>query len=713
MMSLPQNYAERVYAGVLGKAIGVFLGHPFELWTYQQVMEELGEITGYVSDRFNNSPVVVTDDDLAGTFTFLRALPDYGCSLDLTAEQVGQTWLNYLVEGRTLIWWGGLGNSTEHTAYLNLKRGIPAPRSGSIAQNGRVVAEQLGSQIFIDGFAMVAGGDPALAADLARRAASVSHDGEALYAAQVMAAMEAQAFVEPDLTRCVDTALDFIPHDSDIYQLIQNLRGWHAAEPDWRVAREKLEAGYGYDSYPGVCHVVPNHGLIHLSLLYGGDDFQEAMKIVNTSGWDTDCNAGNVGCFLGIKNGLAAFDGPVDWRGPIADRFYMPSADGGRAITDAVRESIEVINLRRRLDGETLLIPKQGARFHFEFPGAVQGFETTDETLHVENVFGNSGLGKRSLALRYDLRQPGVPLRAATPTFIPEEFKTATQLTSEELTASPTLYPGQRIRASLKADADNPAAVGARLFISFYGADDVIEHAVGELFWISPGITTEMAWTLPDLRGRPVVAVGVQVESDQAQQGSVYLDWLTWDGAPRAWLGDPGDGGSMWRRAWVNACSAAERDQHPDPKQRHATFLVQNEGRGLYLQGTQEWTNYAVLAEINVTTARAHGVAACVQGLRRYYALLLDMAGQARLVKMFDGQETVLAQGDFAWKTGANVAFRLETCGGKLKAALNGQVLFEVEDAERPFTHGSMAYVIEEGCLRSQAMRIEPIVCGE
>jgi len=712
-MTLPQDYEERVYAGVLGKAIGVFLGHPFELWTFDQVMAELGEITEYVSHKFNDSPVVVTDDDLAGTFTFLRSLPDHGCRLDLTAAQIGQTWLNYLVEGRTLIWWGGLGNSTEHSAYLNLKRGISAPRSGSIAQNGDVVAQQIGSQIFIDGFAMVAAGDPALAADLARRAASVSHDGEAIYAAQVMAAMEAQAFVEPDLTRCVDTALTFIPQDSDIYQLIQNLREWHAAESDWRVTRAKLEAQYGYDSYPGVCHVVPNHGLIHLSLLYGGDDFQEAMKIVNTSGWDTDCNAGNVGCFLGIKNGLASFDGPVDWRGPVADRFYIPSADGGRAVTDAVRESIEVINLRRRLEGEPLLQPKQGARFHFAFPGSVQGFETKDDHLRVENVSGNSELGKRSLALHYDLRQPGVPLRAATPTFIPEEFKKATQLTSEELIASPTLYPGQRIRASLKADEGNGSAMAACLFISFYGKDDVVQHAVSELRWVSPGVTASLEWTVPDLRGRPVVAVGVQVESDQSGVGTVYLDYLTWDGAPKVWLGDPGDGGSMWRRAWVNACSAAERDQHPDPKQRHATFLVQNEGRGLSLQGTQEWANYAVHAEINVTMARTHGVAACVQGLRRYYALLLGADGQARLVKMLDGEETVLAQTAYDWQIGANNAFRLETCGGKLKAALNGQVLFEMEDGERPFTYGSVAYVIEEGCLRSQAMRIEPIVCGE
>ena len=61
------------------------------------------------------------------------------------------------------------------------------------------MAEQIGAQIFIDGWAMVAPGDPELAADLARRAGSVSHDGEAVYGAQVIAAMEAQAFVENDI----------------------------------------------------------------------------------------------------------------------------------------------------------------------------------------------------------------------------------------------------------------------------------------------------------------------------------------------------------------------------------------------------------------------------------------------------------------------------------------------------------------------------------
>ena len=68
----------------------------------------------------------------------------------------------------------GYGVSTEHTAYLNLRNGITAPRSGSIEQNGHVAAEQIGGQIFIDTWGLVTPGNPDLAAKLAQKAASVT-----------------------------------------------------------------------------------------------------------------------------------------------------------------------------------------------------------------------------------------------------------------------------------------------------------------------------------------------------------------------------------------------------------------------------------------------------------------------------------------------------------------------------------------------------------
>ena len=185
-------------------------------------------------------PLIVTDDDITGTFTFFRALEDSGYDPDLGSEAVGRAWLNYLIENRTILWWGGLGHSTEHTAYLRLKSGIPAPRSGSAELNGQVTSEQIGAQIFIDAWAMASPGDPARAAALARTAARVSHDGEAVHAAALLAAMEAQAFVEGDLDRLLDTGLSFIPRDSVIAGVIGDLRDWRVGEPDWRVARERL-----------------------------------------------------------------------------------------------------------------------------------------------------------------------------------------------------------------------------------------------------------------------------------------------------------------------------------------------------------------------------------------------------------------------------------------------------------------------------------------
>ena len=396
-MALPDDYLERVYAGVLGKIIGVYLGRPFENWlTYDRITQTLGEVWYYVNGRkdapLHNRRLVVTDDDISGTFTFLRALPDYGNSSSLTPAQIGQTWLNYLVEGRAILWWGGLGNSTEHTAYLRLKSGVPAPGSGSMALNGPVVAEQIGAQIFIDGWALVAPGDPALAAGLAGRAASVSHDGEAVHAAQVIAAMEAQAFVERDVNKLLDCGLSFIPQDSVIARLIQDLRGWQQTDGDWRKTRERIAANYGYDRYGGSCHVVPNHALIILALLYGDSDFQKSLMIVNTCGWDTDCNSGNVGCLLGIKEGLAGIDAGPDWRGPVADRLYLPTADGGRSITDAAGEAYRIANIGRALVGQPALAPKAGARFHFELPGSVQGFQVENGT----EMNGSHRAGKRT-----------------------------------------------------------------------------------------------------------------------------------------------------------------------------------------------------------------------------------------------------------------------------------------------------------------------------
>jgi len=139
MTNLPPDYDARVYAGILGKLIGVYLGRPFEGWGRRQIEETIGEVNYYVHQKFG-VPLVVTDDDISGTFIFPRAFDDNNCPYDVTPKMVADVWLNHLIENKTVLWWGGLGVSTEHTAYLRLKDGIQPPDSGSIERNTQVVA---------------------------------------------------------------------------------------------------------------------------------------------------------------------------------------------------------------------------------------------------------------------------------------------------------------------------------------------------------------------------------------------------------------------------------------------------------------------------------------------------------------------------------------------------------------------------------------------
>jgi len=689
-VSFPSDYYERVYAGVLGKIIGVYLGRPIEGWSYDRIMADLGEIEYYVNDRLDlplrNHELVVTDDDISGTFTFLRALPDYDYSAEITPAQIGQTWLNYIIENKTILWWGGMGNSTEHTAFLRLKDGISAPRSGSIALNGKIVAEQIGAQIFIDGWGLIAPGDPEMACALAGRAASVSHDGEAIYGAQVIAALIAQSFVEPDINKLLDTSTSLIPDDSLLYRLICDIREWHAGEGEgWHAARAKLEEKYGYDRYGGNCHIIPNHGLIIISLLYGRGDFSRSQTIINTCGWDTDCNAGNIGCILGVRNGLAAFDGKLDWRGPVADRLYIPTADGGRSITDALRETDHILDIAYQLNGDSYSKPKDGARFHFSLPGSVQGF-LADDGCQVENLPHPGELDSRVLAVRYKL-EPGRRTSVLTHTFIPRK---AIEMPGYSLLASPTIYPGQVIKAGVGANHNNSFPIHVNLAIQYYGTNDKMETIVGPRNQINPGEEMELTWLVPELNGNPIAKVGISLSSDHYADGSVYLDRLTWDCTPIVDFHRPAEPGSMWFRQWIDALSGFE-DRFDEPFR-----LIQNRGRGIAITGTRDWQDFQVAAEITPHMAKAFGLAARVQGLERYYALLLKDGNRIQLTKRLDG-EMVIWEDDFTWTLGRRYKLKLSVHGKKIEGWVDGESLFSVTDSNRPLLDGGLGLIVEEG----------------
>jgi ADP-ribosylglycohydrolase len=699
-MQLPNDYLERVYAGVLGKLVGVYLGRPFEGWTYQKIMEELGPIEYYVHERLNQ-PLVVTDDDVAGTFTFVRALEDYGVKANLSAEEIGKAWLNYIVEERAILWWGGNGNSTEHTAWLNLKKGVPAPASGSIATNGQAVAEQIGAQIFIDGWAMVAPRQPELAAKLAEQAGKVSHDGESVYAAMLWAAMEAEAFGSADIDHLIDTGLAQIPRDSLIAKLIADVRAWHRANPDWRDTRQKIQDNYGYDKYPGNCHVVPNHALMVMAVLYAPHDFQKAQMIVNTSGWDTDCNAGNVGCLLGIMNGLEGLDEGPDWRGPIADRMLISSADGGNSINDAVRQAYYLTNLGLELaGGQKLDAPKDGAQFHFSLPGSQQGFrpQTGLDVSQAVRVGSVEFEGSQALSITYEALGPAQIAAVTSPTFSPREML---DMRTYDLMATPLVYPGQVVKARVIAATDNKGVVEVKLRARVYDERDQLSDIESAPAKIEAGKEAVLEWTLPETGGQPIAEIGLAISSTgKRADGKLLLDYLRWDGAPAFTLKRPAGDGDFWRMSWVNGASFFSK-RFPQ-----AFRIAQNSGEGIIIHGTRQWTDYQASGDVMMHLGNYGGMAVRAQGLRRYYGGRVTRDGKMQIVRVRDEDTKVLAETAFKTEFEKPISMRVAARGDTITFEADGISLSVDDSSPEALNDGGIGLLVHEGALSANEIRI-------
>ncbi|MCY4459912.1 MAG: ADP-ribosylglycohydrolase family protein [Albidovulum sp.] len=699
-MTIPDDYLERVYAGVLGKLIGVYLGRPFEGWTYQRILSELGPIEGFVHDRLGE-PLIVTDDDIAGTFTFPRALEDYSHSEYLTSREIGMSWLNYIVENRSILWWGGNGISTEHTAWLNLKRGLSAPESGSMATNGRTVAEQIGAQIFIDGWALVSPGNPHRAAKLARAAARVSHDGEAVHAAALWAAMESEAFVAKDIDHLIDTGLSLIPAGCLIGRLIADVRNWRAKFADWRDTRERIDENFGYHKFPGNCHVVPNHALMIMAVLYSPDDFHRAQTIVNTSGWDTDCNAGNVGCLLGIMLGLEGLDNGPDWRGPIADRMLISSSDGGNSVNDAVRISYYIANLGRALDGrEPLPAPKGGARFHFSLPGSTQGFRIAGHcrptcSASVEGIERN---GEYALSINFRKLDQGKSIAAMTPTFATRDVL---RMRTYELMATPLIYPGQLLYADVAAPRANNAVVRVGLMLRRYGDEDRLYDVEGEAVMLDPGMSTRLSWRLPDCGSQPIAEIGVFVESSSDNsQGKVIVDRMGWGGAPACVLKRPDGKGSFWLRAWVNSAD------NFSPQFNRSFHVSQNRGEGIVMHGTRQWADYKIETELVFHHGRYAGLAVRTQGLRRFYSATITSCGRFELARVRDDCRDILAADKLSFELGEPISMTFKAKGNLISVRANGKSIEADDSTSQAFLSGGFGLLVADGAMSVDAIKV-------
>ncbi|GAA0373173.1 ADP-ribosylglycohydrolase family protein [Bacillus horti] len=681
---IPEGYVEKIYAGFLGMNVGIRLGAPVEppVWTDQRIEQIYGDITGYVKDYKN----FAADDDANGPVFFIRALYDDAKDRELQAEDVGKAWLNYAREGIGMFWWGGEGVSTEHTSYMNLKRGIQAPRSGSVEVNGLVAAEQIGGQIFIDTWGLLFPSQIDKAADYAEKAASVSHDRNGLYGARFMAACIAKAFEENvTVDQLIEAGLNTIPNDSTYAQVVRAVQDFHKQQPnDFRACRSYLEEEWGYDKYTGVCHIIPNAGVCILALLYGAGDFSRTVEIATMCGWDTDCNAGNVGTIVGVLAGINNI--PQHYRKPINDFIVTSSVSGYLNILDIPTFSKEVALLGYRLAKEE---PQQELQqavkngevyFDFNLPGATHGFrtDTTKLILQASDKVGYESSG--SLEVVFDRMVEGEKGKIFYKSFYRRED-----------------FNDERYKPTFAPQANSGQQVSAKIFLDKWEGEDIIltpyvrETYSKKEIALVPVTLKNQEWntiefTIPETDGAIIDEVGFLIESPSPlvnrALGCLYLDEFRIYGQAHYKI-------DFSKQYEEFKCITPFSHNRGEWTLQGGWLKGRSEDESSSYSGNYYSEDLTLEVTLKPLRGQSHMLLARAQGIQRHYLVGFDGQDQVSVIKN-DFGHTRLKTVSFEWKPHMVYLFKLIVKGSQITLWINDKEVLTVEDSS--FKYGMFGF---------------------
>ncbi len=321
---------ERIRGAWLGRISGCQLGKPVELLSMRQGRDALadylrkagalplrdyvplveGTLVARLGRRSCRGQIERSepDDDINYSVLALMLLEQHGA--DLSTVDVARAWLRLLPAGMTF--------TAERAAYQTLLArtdagfsfgGEPGFDLAECARNE--FSDWIGAQIRADVYGWVCPGRPGLAAELARRDASLSHRDDGVHGAAFVAALGAAIPDARDLEAAVAVAAAEIPSDSGAAEAI----GLGLSLVGAADAVERLHKRYAGLS---PVHTLNNLALVVWALLSGADDYSAAVGEAVAAGWDTDCNGATVGGLWGLTGRPIPDHWTAPWRGRVA-----------------------------------------------------------------------------------------------------------------------------------------------------------------------------------------------------------------------------------------------------------------------------------------------------------------------------------------------------------------------------------------------------------
>jgi len=334
---------------------------PIEGWDPRDIKKKYGQMAGWQEAHGAGGGVI--NDDEQFEIVALLCLEEVGID-GLTMDSLARFWAEYLNPSFLF--------TAEKQVYTNWKKNVP-PIEAHLPKNNPWY-DFIGAQMKGELFGQLIPDDLEKTAELANIDGAVAHHGVGIDGEVFVAGMVAQGMVaeEPptraSLVGGIKKALSYCNGQGRYVKLGHLLLQWISEHPEprgwipvferledwWReeCLEELLEENDKNPKHPGrgqilvqcglrpwgMCHVLPNFGIVLIALVYGGGDFGQSLQLAAMMGYDADCNVGNVGGILGAYWGDDLL--PDYWKAQIGDEILIVIKDW---------EDPSISNLARRI----------------------------------------------------------------------------------------------------------------------------------------------------------------------------------------------------------------------------------------------------------------------------------------------------------------------------------------------------------------------------
>jgi len=326
----------RVEAAFLGRVAGCMLGKPLELelsrtdleaglrrarcWPLDDYLPEAaldqfptrqGQWPELVRERIAH---VAPDDDI--NYTILAMLALEACGTEFSQADLAGLWRLHLPIAATFGPERALLAGEAFSTTLAMA-GIVEPRLAVTPLPG---ADLCGALIRADAYGYACAGDPATAARLAHRDATLTHHRTGVYGAMWVAATIAEVLACHDPIEAATTALGCVPTRSRFHDAVSGALDIVADAVDWESANEAIVARHPDH---GHCRILQEVGTLIVSWRFA-HDIGHGICLQVSQGNDTDSFGATAGSVLGAALGTGHLD--RRWLAPFNDTIHVAMA---------------------------------------------------------------------------------------------------------------------------------------------------------------------------------------------------------------------------------------------------------------------------------------------------------------------------------------------------------------------------------------------------